>query len=164
MSNSRNRWIAFALVISLAINIALAGYMVGVSNKPPPSFDPTRGFALWTRSLPEERRRELRGLLRAHSTGGRHQLRGLMRHNTQMQEALLAVPFEAERLNQVLTTLRARGSEMQTHSHHAFVQMVSQLTNAERALLAEDLSKPRRHRPGFMKNRLKPASRPLDPD
>ena len=161
MSNTRQRWIALVLVISLAVNIALAGYVVGISNKPPPTFDPTRGFALWTRTLPEERRGELRRFLREHRGKGRHHLPRLLRQNAEMQAALVAKPFDPARLDRVLTSLRERGGEVQTQSHRAFVQLVSQLTDEERALLAEDLQtkRSRRHRAGFGRN----STEPLDP-
>ncbi len=162
MSSARNRWMAVILVASLVINIGLIGYVVGLNSKSPPTFDPTRGFAIWTRTLPDERRRELRGLLREYGSDGQRKLRRLMRKNSEMQAALLAVPFDPEQLAEVLANLRQQGDEMQVHSHGVFVKLVSQLSDEERILMAEDLQarrhKHRQHRFGMQK--AKPTAPP----
>lgn len=139
----RRNLLTICLVISVAINLALAGYLVGARMHAAPVLDPTRSFKHWTQTLPEERRRELRKLQREQRREGRGALRELLQHNDSMRSAIAAQPFSEEQLRSALADLRTHASAAQTRSHEAFIELVAELTPDERQQLARDLGNPR---------------------
>ena len=142
----KSRWLIALLVISVAVNFALAGYLLGKSSHRP-GFDPTRGYVFWARSLPEPRRAELAPLIRKDLRAKRPNIRALRRHHRQVNELLRAETFNKEALSAALANLRDGHQQGQAASHEAFVSFVEQLSLAERQALAEDLSQPRKRKP-----------------
>ena len=146
----RAKWIYAILLVSLAVNLLLVGFVVGQSSKPALFGDPTRAFPRWVRTLPEERQVELRPTIRAHLGNMRPAMRQMRSQHQRLQDALRADPFDAELLAAALAELRANHARVQESSHRAFVGFVNQLTPAERQALVEDLRAPRPapwHRP-----------------
>ncbi len=142
----KSRWLIVLLVVSVAINFALAGYLLGRSSDRP-GFDPTRGYVFWARSLPEDRRAELAPLIRKDLRAKRPNTRALRRQHRQVNEILRAEVFDKEALSAALAKLREGHHQGQAASHEAFVSFVEQLSLTERQALAEDLSRPRMRNP-----------------
>ena len=137
------RWLLIALVASLALNLALVGYMVGKATgppflRPPPtSFDPTVGLGRLLRFLPAERRREvLAGTARQDI---RESLATARRTARTLHRQLGQEPFDEQALAATLQRFRDDFAESQVRSHAAFVAAAAALTPAERQRFTKSL-------------------------
>ena len=145
----RPKILLIALVISLAINLAMLGFAAARI-----IFEPTR-FAnaihispRWAHHLPDERRKELRPLLREQFKRARAQRPLLREKHKAVQRALAAEDFSENSLNEALVELRSALQTSQSQSHADFSGFVTQLTATERKDLAKELlrrSRPRDH-------------------
>ena len=146
---TRPKILLIALVISLAINLAMLGFAAARI-----IFEPTR-FAnaihispRWAHHLPDERRKELRPLLREQFKRARAQRPLLREKHKAVQRALAAEDFSENSLNEALVGLRSALQTSQSQSHADFSGFVTQLTATERKDLAKELlrrSRPRDH-------------------
>ena len=139
------RWLTIALVASLALNLALVGYMVGKAagppflRPPPTSFDPTVGLGRLLRFLPAERRREvLAGTARQDI---RESLATARRTARTLHRQLGQAPFDEQALAATLQRFRDDFAESQARSHAAFVAAAAALTPAERQRFTKSLRK-----------------------
>ena len=143
------------LVISIGLNFALGGFVVGKSSAPLPAFDPTRSFVTWSQGLNEPRHKELRRVMRKHRGGHRGHMRELERQNRVLQQALVSESFNPEQVQQALEGMRRAHLDAQEASHDAFLSFLNNLTPAERRSLAADMQRQRpshpRSRPGARK-------------
>ncbi len=142
----KSKWTIVLLVASLALNLALVGYLAGRSSAMYSNPDPTRGFPRWTMTLPDERREALRPTFSL--TDKRRHMRALRGHHQALHKAVAADPFDAEALALALTDMRTGMAELELANHAAFQEFVSQLTPEERLALAAHLERPRHHRRG----------------
>ena len=141
------KWLVFALIASVAVNLAMAGFVVGRLGAPwmaPMSLDPSMGLVRVVRELPEERREVLRAELREHFRTLHPRLREMRQAQRRINSALTREPFEPDELSAALAAFRATLLESQQHSQAALVQVVSQMTPEERLLLREAMSRHRR--------------------
>ncbi len=138
----KSKWLIVVLVVSLAANLLLAGYLLGQGSQPRFTGDPTRMFPRWVRTLPEARQQELRPSVREHLRAMRKPVRGMRRQQQALQSAITAEPFDATALTAVLAQLRTQNQQAQQASHLAFVKFVTELTAAERQALVTDLRTP----------------------
>ncbi len=140
------------LVISIGLNFALGGFVVGKSTAPLPVFDPTRAFVTWSQGLNEPRHKELRRAMRQHMGGHRGHMRELNRQNRVLQQALVSESFNPKQVQQALEAMRRAHLDAQEASHGAFLSFLNNLTPAERRSLAADMQSQRpshpRPRPG----------------
>jgi uncharacterized membrane protein len=144
----KSKWIVVALVISIGLNLALAGFLAGRRSADAVIGDPTQMFPRWVRTLPEERRDALRPQIREHIQTIRPLVRTMRAQHHQLVEAIAAEPFSIETLNSALADMRNQHSAVQTSSHTAFVAFVASLTASERTVLAADIRNKRHGRPG----------------
>lgn len=158
------RWLLIALVASLALNLALVGYMVGKAagppflRPPPTSFDPTVGLGRLLRFLPAERRREvLAGTARQDI---RESLVTARRTARTLHQQLGQEPFDEQALATTLQRFRNDFAESQARSHAAFVAATAALTPAERQRFTKSLRKEaRRGGDGVRKRERRSESR-----
>ncbi|MCZ6644431.1 MAG: periplasmic heavy metal sensor [Gammaproteobacteria bacterium] len=139
---THNKWLIVALVVSLAINFALAGFFIGRASNLDlhrTLMDPTLGFSRVLRQLPDERRAELRPLIRRHFRGMRPSLGGIRQAQSELNEALTADPFDAQRLAVALEQFREHLADNQMASHDSLVALVAALEPGERRLLVESM-------------------------
>ena len=142
----RNKWLIAALVVSVVVNLALAGFVAGRLTRgiaPAPGFDPMVGVTRLVRFLEEDRRREVMADLRDRRREFRASLRGVRGAQGQIVEAVRADPFDEEDLRRALAEFRGRLEASQAGSHEMFATMVVRLTPEERRFLAEALRGPR---------------------
>ena len=145
----RRRWMTWALVASLGLNLAAAGLIGGALIKgPPPPEVP--GIALWryAHALPEPYRRDLGTAVRASSgdwSGPREALRG---QQAALAAALTAEPFDAgavatvlQRQTEIMGELSRRGVDM-------LMAQIARMTPPERAAYAAALRADPGPRPG----------------
>ncbi len=144
----KSKWMIVILVASLALNLALVGYLAGRSSsgKLYSNPDPTRGFPRWAMTLPDERREALRPTF--FQAEKRRQMRALRAQHETLHSAVASDPFDAAALAQALADMRTAMAELELANHAAFQEFVSQLTPEERLELAAHLERPRyRRRP-----------------
>ena len=143
----RSRWLIGLLAVSILLNLVLIGFAIGRHSGGGAMFDPVRGYPHWVRTLPEERKEELRPLVVAHLRSMRGDLRALRRNGRQISIALRADPFDAEALANALQQMRTHHGEVQLQGHRSLVDLATQLTSSERQALADYLQRhPERHR------------------
>ena len=135
------------LIGSLALNFALVGFIVGKESAPPPAFDPTRSYLKWSRSLDDQRFKELREVLRPH-LGDRSRIRKLRKQNRELAALLESPDYDRAEIEAILGSMRNAHLAAQSQSHEAFLSFVDALSEDERASLADEMRK-RRH--GFRK-------------
>jgi uncharacterized membrane protein len=138
MQNSR-KWTIVALVVSLTLNLLLAGFVAGRLFEPwmsPPRMDPSLAFFPALRELPEGRRDELRPLMREQFRHARGDMRRMRSAQREVHDALLAEPFSAAGLADALTAFRTALLASQEGSHAALVRLAEALTPEERRTLA----------------------------
>jgi len=144
----KSKWVAVLLLLSLAVNLAMAGFIVGRSAMPGHAGDPTRGFPRWLHNLPQERRKELRPMVADRMREARPHMRALRQRHRALQQVLVAEPFVPDDLDAALREMRTQNSNLQQASHAAFMAFVQRLSSSEREALANDMRSSRRGPPG----------------
>ena len=114
----RPKILLIALVISLAINLAMLGFAVARMIFEPTSLANAIHISpRWAYHLPDERRKELRPLLREQFKRARAQRLLLREKHKAVQRALAAEEFSEKSLNQALVELRSALQTSQSQSH-----------------------------------------------
>ena len=135
-----SRWLIGGLVLSVVVNLLLAGFVLGRLSGfgPPPAFgpDPTVGFFRMLGFLSDERRAAIVPDLRKQMGELMPTLRKVRGDQRAVFDALTADPFDPAALDAALAGLRANLTAAQVASHHSFVELAKQLTPAERKDLA----------------------------
>jgi uncharacterized membrane protein len=162
---SSKRGLIVALIVSLCINLALVGFLLGRASSfefRRDAINPMWGVARIFRELPEVRREELRSHFRAHRQAMRPDLQGIRRAQTDLGAALLADPFDRAELESALDSFRDHLHASQISSNSAFAALVESLTAEERALLVrrmQDRGEQRGQERGGNAQRRDPARR-----
>lgn len=148
---TKARWLLIALGVSLALNLALVGFLAGRAAGPPPFFraaigvDPTVGLGRMLRFLPDDRRREVLG--REAPRRIRESLAAVRETQRALDRQLREDDFDAAEVAATLQAFRERFAESQARSHAALVAAAGRLTPAERAqLVAQMRERPRGRR------------------
>ena len=157
----RSKWLIALLIASLTVNLLSIGYIAGREYKPRVEFDPTLAVPRWVRTLPEERRAEIRPIIREHFRNYRPHRRSMRDQHVALRTALTKEPYDREAVASILTAMRGQFDLARVASHESFLVFVDQLTAEERQQLAEDLSRPRKPRRAHTmgKDGLKPPPR-----
>ena len=145
----RNRWLIAALVVSILVNLALGGFVVGRMTRdfaPMPGLHSMIGVARLVRFLEEDRRREVVADLWDRRQAVRQSLRAIRGAQRDIAAALTAEPFDEAALREALAAFRGRLESSQAGSHEMLARVASRLTPEERGRLARSLSRPERHR------------------
>jgi uncharacterized membrane protein len=144
-----NKWLIGGLVVSLIVNLLLAGFVAGRLSGfgPPPGFgpDPTTGFFRLLGFLPDDRRSAITPELRKQMSTLMPVLRKMRGDQHDVFETLTAEPFDPAALEAALADLRTNLTAAQIASHHSFVEMAKSLTPEERKSLARAMRRPHSH-------------------
>jgi uncharacterized membrane protein len=140
------RWTTWALVASLALNLALVGLIAGAAFKGRP--EPMPGITLWryARALPEPYRHDLGQALRESRRdwiGPREALRG---QRTALAAALTAEPFEPVKVADVLRHETDLTGELATRGTELLLAQIGRMSPEERAAYAQALLEDKRSR------------------
>jgi len=134
------RWLKILLMVSLGINLLIAGMVVGnaLNNKPgrPPSADTVAFLAF---ALPKEHRDALRAQLISRRAELRANRAALADMRRQMIVALEAEPFEMAAVEAILQRQRDLFLELGRLAHSALLERIEMLTPEERASYVESL-------------------------
>jgi uncharacterized membrane protein len=132
------RWLAMALVLSLAVNMVLIGTAGGfllrhsndlVGAAAPPLIPNLLGYAS---TLPEERRKELWMRTEDVRAGVRPLRRALRQAREEFLEALVAEPFDAQRFAAAQDRLLEADRKAREKVHKLYAEIAANLTPAER--------------------------------
>lgn len=144
-----NKLLLALLGLSVAINLAIVGFLAGQSMRPAvlvQGVDPMRLVPRWARSLPAERRDALLPMLRQQRRDAIVQRRDIRNAHAAVQAAVAAESFDVKQLAQTLASLRATLGVSQQTSHDDFIDFVAALSAAERQHLASQLGRPKADR------------------
>ena len=141
----RRRWLTWALVASLGLNLAFAGLVAGTLLKGPPP-PPMLGVGQYARALPEPYRRDLGQALRASRgdwIGPRDALRA---QRAGMTAALTADPFDPDAVAKVLAGEMEILGDLSTRGRAMLLAEITRMSPADRAAYAEALTADRGRR------------------
>jgi uncharacterized membrane protein len=143
---AERRWIRWALVASLGLNLAAVGVIGGALVKGPPP--PPPGVALWhyARALPDPYRRDLGHALRASRGDWSGQRQGLRDAQERMTAALTADPFVPEAVAEALDRQTAITDELSARGSEMLLEQITRMSPEERAAYAEAIRASRRDR------------------
>ncbi|MDR5652020.1 periplasmic heavy metal sensor [Ruixingdingia sedimenti] len=142
------RWLRIALVVSLALNLAVAGGVAGVmlrhaGDGPPPR---TIGFGPWSAALSKEDRAALREAYR----GERGRLAAGWRQDAADRAELLRIlradPFDPAAFDTLNARMDARMRDRMQTGERLLRERILTMTPAERAAFADRLEASQRHR------------------
>ncbi|AVO37020.1 periplasmic heavy metal sensor [Pukyongiella litopenaei] len=144
MERRRWPWLKIALGVSLALNLVVAGVVIGAVARPG-GHDPHRGEpvgAALFRDLPREDRRAMwramNGTKRPDGQAERREIAALLR----------ATPFDAAALGDYLDRRQISHAERQRVVREKWLERVVAMSDDERAAFAARLEKPRKTRKG----------------
>ena len=147
-----NKLFVVLLVLSVALNLALVGFLIGQrvnQHGIAVMANPMHLMPRWAHGLAPERRQALLPMLRQQRRDARAQLRAIRKAHMAVQQAVAAEDFDPAELTTSLMDLRTRLGDSQQTSHDDFINFVSALTAKERQDLAQQLRRPKgpRHHP-----------------
>ena len=138
MTNRPNRWLLIALVISVSLNLLVAGFVAGHHLAGPPPgmvINPMFGLRQFADTLPDARRMELLEDLRALRPLGRPDGRDMRALQEQLRAQIRRDPIDPVALKAALAALHTHLQTHQAASQDAFVQLMQRLTPEERIAL-----------------------------
>ena len=147
----RNKWLIGGLVLSLVVNLALAGFVAGRLTRdfaPLPGLDPMVGVGRLVRFLDDDRRREVAADFRSKRREFRKTARAIRAAQREVSAAVAREPFDEAALRAALADFRERLEGAHADSHEMFVTMAARLTPEERRHLARAVARPGHHRGG----------------
>jgi uncharacterized membrane protein len=148
MRNSK--WLVIGLIASIAVNLALAGFVAGRISVPgpvPAGLDPSLSLYRVLHQLPDPRREAFRPTVRAHFHSMRGELRRMREAQRGINEALTQEPFEPEALGRALQDFRAALLDGQQDNHHVLIEVATSMTPEERLLLRDAMIRHRSRPP-----------------
>ncbi len=147
----KRKWMPIVLVISLALNLLVAGVVLGAVLRfrggdhagAPPGFGPALYHA-----LPKSERKALRGELSGLRGKGSHRRK---QDFGELSQALRVVPFDPAAVQALLEQQAQATADLQVALHQQWLAQVSAMSDDERAIYAdrlEDVVKrgPRKHK------------------
>lgn len=140
----RNRnWLVIGLVLSIAVNLALAGFVAGRLLRPgpfPAMLDPSLSLYRVIHDLPEPRRDAFRATMREHFHDLRGDIERMRRAQHDINDALERQPFDPHALDEALDRFRDALMDGQRSNQAVLVKVATAMTPDERKTLLEAMS------------------------
>ena len=159
------RWVKVVLVISLAVNLAVAGLLLGawLRHDGPHGRDGPRGerdrvvrdlgFGPYARAVPREAREGLRGAVEAHRGTLRENRQALRSAFEETLETLRAEPFDRAAMGAQMQAQREAIRANQEIGHEVLLDALAAMSPEERAAFADRLERRLGREPGKRKDR-----------
>lgn len=161
-----SRWVGWALVASLALNLFLAGvigvrfwrehWREGPERAMAGAFGPMGRIA---GSLPESGRAKMKAVMETRQQAMRERSREYRRARSEAMQALSADAFDRSRAEAAFAEARRRADAMSEGVHAAMIEASSQLTPDERKAFRERLAERDRDRERDRERRGIPSQR-----
>lgn len=141
-------WMKILLVVSLGLNLAVAGLVIGAKlsghGDKRTHFAGATGLRVFMHALPDTQRREVRKYFRINRT--RIHVNGeAMRTTMQtIHVAIIARPFDADALHAAFAAQRAHITTSTQDAQKAFVAIISGMTDAQRVAYVNTMKEQRR--------------------
>ena len=136
----KQRWINVALVVSLALNLLVAGAFLGRWLK---GHSDHRGPLSWaTKTLDTNTRERLRPILEENRAATRELRRHIRIASEEVRDAIRAEPFDEARLAKALVNLRAVSGQYQEVVHTVALKTLATITAEERERVGALLLRP----------------------
>lgn len=133
-----NRWLILALLISLGINLLVAGVVIGRNIDGP---HPARMHFEWLMNeVDEETRHKLRKNMHEQMKASREERRALRQAQKSLHQAIIAEPFDEQTLKSAMTEVRAASAELQQTMHEHMAENLKTLSPEERLKVFRVLS------------------------
>jgi uncharacterized membrane protein len=146
---SGGRWVGWALVASLALNLFLAG-VAGVRYWREHWREPERAMmgpmGRFGSGLPESGRAKVKAVMDARQGEIREQGREFRRARSEAMQALAAEPFDRVKAEAAFAEARRRAEAMSTVMQSAMIEASAQFTPEERKAFRERLAERERDR------------------
>jgi uncharacterized membrane protein len=144
-----SRWLKWALVASLGLNLAVLGVIGGAILKGPPP-GPMPGIALWhyAHALPDPYRRDLGRALRESRRDWIGPREALRNQRPALAAALTAEPFDPAAVEAVLAQETRLTDELAARGTRLLLAQIQRMTPEERAAYAAALTERRGWRGG----------------
>lgn len=130
-------WTKTLLVVSLGLNLLVVGMVIGSAfghgkgDRRDPFFG--GGMRPYVASLPESQREHVRDRLLHNREAAREARQELRRSAQGVRDAVTAKPFDADALNFAFSAQRSVYDGIAASGHHALVEILSGMTDEERA-------------------------------
>ncbi len=141
-----NRWLVLALLVSLAVNLLIAGIFIGRKLEGPPG----RIQLDWLmQELDTTTRDRLRGNLRDQMDSSRKERHLLRETQRDLHQSILTEPFDEQKVRDAMAEVRAASARLQQKMHDQMIKNLGELSAEERLRVFKVLSnmEHRRHRP-----------------
>ncbi len=149
-NRSKGQWLVIALLVaSVALNIGLVGYLLGSASQSrvlPALAPPNAAIGHFLRSLPPERRAEIRPAMRTHFKLLRPSIKSHRQAHGALLQILVAEPLDVNALRAALAQLGDLDAQQRATQAGSLTDLISQLNHSERQALANTMNRPfRRH-------------------
>ena len=145
-------WMRIVLVLSLALNLLIAGVVAGALLRGP-LHDPDRrpaladlGFGPFVEALPRRERIAVARDLRREAGAFRENRAELRRQFGRLVELLKAEPYDAGAVEELVARQQTKLMERQSLGRKILLQRLAEMAPAERAAYADRLAQLLRHR------------------
>lgn len=146
-------WLKAVLFVSLALNLAVAGLVIGAvlrfgsfDGPRPPRLDMVVGP--YTHALSHEDKRAIGRALREEYRGSRPSQEQIRADFATVLQALRSTPYDGAKVETILKGQMKAGTERQELGQRLLLERLSRMTDAERAAFADRLQEGlERHRP-----------------
>ena len=144
-----SKWLPITLIISVVINLVLAGFIIGRMGHGPivAAPDPSLAFPRFSRALPDARRDELRPIIRDYLRNMRSDRKEVFLARKAVNDAILAEPFDPKELNAALAGMHTLQTTLAKRAQKSFVHFIEGLTPAERVQFVEQNHRKMKHHP-----------------
>lgn len=136
--SSTSRWIKFALIISLGLNLGIAGVLVGTALRAPEArrsnVESPEGVAMLARAMPQSHQRALRETMRNQRDDLRLDRQELQNLRQRFVVALSAEPFNIDAVRETFAAQRVVLDHLTASGHSAVVWQIEQMTPQDRKL------------------------------
>jgi len=142
----RRRWLRWALIASLGLNLVFVGLLAGAAFRGPPP-PPMPGLWKYARVLPEPYRRDLGRALRDSRPDWAGPREALRRQRESMAAALTSEPFDPAAVSEVLAQETRLSGELSARARELLIAEIARMSPEERAAYAEALRREPEHGP-----------------
>lgn len=143
-----NRYLIGGLIASLAINLALVGFLAGrasnIEFNNMSRVDPMMGMRTLLRDLSQDRQEALMPQFREYFSALRPRFRDIRGAQDSLRDAILSDPLDTAALQQALNKFNTNLFESQANGHEALIALIVALNAEERKRLIVNLHKPSR--------------------